>query len=250
MRKIRLRFLTAMLLLVGAGSSLAATHYVDVNSANATPPYTNWTTAATSIQPAVDAAAAGDGIMVTNGTYTITGGMAFYVVAVDKPLTLRSSNGPEFTTIDGGHSAVCVYLADGASLSGFTVTKGFGDCISGGVLCQSQAAVVSNCVISGNSAACDVMFTADGGGAAGGTLNNCTLSGNGANDGGGAYGCTLNSCIVVGNGAAPVADVVLGFYFDGGCGGGVANCTLNNCTLTSNSAFLGGGAWCVLNNCT
>ena len=39
-------------------SALAGVHYVDVNSTNATPPYTNWTTAATNIQAAVDAAVA------------------------------------------------------------------------------------------------------------------------------------------------------------------------------------------------
>ena len=50
----------AALLLAGAGGALAATiHYVDVNSTYATPPFINWTTAATNIQDAVDAAVAG-----------------------------------------------------------------------------------------------------------------------------------------------------------------------------------------------
>ena len=54
------RLLTVALLLATAGSALAAVHYVDVNSTNPTPPFTNWSTAATIIQAAVDAAAAGD----------------------------------------------------------------------------------------------------------------------------------------------------------------------------------------------
>ena len=89
------KLFVAALLLAGAGSALADVHYVDVNSTNATPPYTNWATAATNIQDAVDAAVTGDEIVVTNGIYA-TGGRAAIAdstpnrVVVDKPLSVRS----------------------------------------------------------------------------------------------------------------------------------------------------------------
>ena len=51
-------------------------------------------------------------------------------------------------------------------------------------------------------------FTPSGGGTYGCTLNNCTLTGNSANDGGGAYDSTLNNCTLTGNWA-------YAFYWDG-----------------------------------
>src|SRR5213593_1305846 len=84
----------------------AATHYVDVNSTNATPPYTNWATAATNIQDAVDAAVTGDEIVVTNGIYPIPAiscgfGCSYSLLNVYKPVSLQSVSGPQFTTILG-----------------------------------------------------------------------------------------------------------------------------------------------------
>jgi hypothetical protein len=267
------KLLGAALLLTSALSVLADVHYVDVKSINATPPFTNWTTAATNIQDAVDAAVAGDEIVVTNGIYA-TGGRGGNRVEVDKPLNIRSVNGPQFTTIDGGYEFRCVYLTNGAALSGFTLTNGRAP-RGAGAYCASRTAVVSNCVVSFNHAVNHYEDpVAAGGGTYGGTLSNCTLSSNSASSystdfpvqatayGGGAYDCALNSCTLSGNSAASHNTE---YYYDT-CtadGGGAYNCLLNNCTLVGNSASAynerpdygtctadGGGAYnCLLNNC-
>src|SRR5437867_6438182 len=146
-RKLAARLFAAALLLISGGSALAAVRYVDVNSAGATSPYSTWATAATNIQDAVDAAVAGDEIVVTNGIYATGGRMTVgdsttNRVAVDKPLSLRSVNGPEFTTIDAGGLIRCVYLTDGTTFSGFTLTNGRAPA-GGGLFCESTNAVVS-----------------------------------------------------------------------------------------------------------
>jgi PKD domain len=247
-----------LLLLAMVGSALATVRYVNVNNANPTPPYTNWATAATNIQDAVDAAGAGDEIVVTNGTY--------FPATVNIALTLQSVNGPQVTVINGGGAARCLYLTNNAVMVGFTLTNGVAG-LGGGVYCESISAVLSNCVLTGNSGYL-------GGGAYGGTLNNCTLTANTADSGGGADGCTLNNCTLTGNNADSCYSAGGGadnctlnnctltgnFAYWGGpdkcgfgnaIGGGAADSTLNNCTLTGNGAASGGGAnSCTLNNCT
>ena len=207
-----LALLGGLLLLASAAG--AATRYVNVNNPTPAAPYTSWATAAATIQDAVDIAVAGEEILVTNGVYQ-TGARAVYGmsnrVAVTKPVTLRSVNGPDVTQIIGyqepgtwdgnGPAAVrCVYLTNGAVLAGFTLTNGAtqmrGDIVTnasgGGVWCEGLSAVVSNCVLTGNSAD-------GGGGAYRGTLNNCTLTGNIAAQGGGAESGMLNNCTLTGN---------------------------------------------------
>jgi PKD repeat protein len=239
-----------------AVSSPASVLFVDLKSANPTPPYTDWSTAATNIQDAVDASSDGDLILVTDGIYQ-TGGQVVYGsltnrVAINKAVTVQSVNGPAATIIQGyqdvstvnGDDAVrCVYMTNNAVLSGFTLfngaTRAGGDGNTeqsgGGAWCESTNAVITNCVITANAA------NDSGGGVASGTLSDCTVSINtSAGDGGGAAGSVLNGCSVNGNTAA----------FNGG---GTTGCTLNDCVLTTNvaSGYNGGGATgSTLDHCT
>ncbi len=233
---------------LAACTSYGAIRYVNVNNVTPTPPYTNWAAAATVIQDAVDAADAGDEVVVTNGVYQI-GGRAVDPaltnrVAITKPLTLRSVNGPEVTVIRGyqvpdttnGPGAIrCVYLTNDAVLIGFTLTGGatlpnpgfpptgyrdwyYNPTSGGGVGgAYGSCGIVSNCVLTGNSAGF-------GGGAAFVVLHNCVVTGNSAGLGGGTYENFLNNCTVTGNSAR---------Y----SGGGDCYSTMNNCIVYFNSLF-------------
>ena len=72
MKHHRLLGLLALCLLAMANAP-ATVLYVDLNSSNPTPTFTNWSSAAVTIQDAVDAVVAGDQILVTNGVYKIGG---------------------------------------------------------------------------------------------------------------------------------------------------------------------------------
>jgi predicted outer membrane repeat protein len=86
------------------------------------------------------------------------------------------------STTNGDGAVRCVYLAGGGVLSGFTLTNGatrsVGDSTNeqsgGGIFCTSVSALVTNCVLQGNSA------RNNGGAVYSGTLKNCTLMQNSA----------------------------------------------------------------------
>jgi hypothetical protein len=243
-------------------------HYVILSNSVPVSPFTNWLTAATNIQDAIDASVAGDFVVVSNGTYNVGGrvvyGIATNRVTIDKVMTMQSLNGAASTVIVGSHTSPgtrCVYLTNGAVLCGFTLTNG-GTSLSGNQVqgqsggnawCEDGTAIISNCVMAGGSATFygggafqgtlyNCILTNNsaalfGGGAASNTLFNCTLTHNVAsannNFGGGAYGCVMSNCLIIGNQALA----------GGGSGGGAAFSTLTSCVVSSNNAAFGGGLY-------
>ncbi|MGD9782606.1 MAG: choice-of-anchor Q domain-containing protein [Kiritimatiellia bacterium] len=209
----------------------------------------SWATAKQTIQAAVDATTNGCIVLVTNGVYASGGravgpGALTNRVAIDRPIAVRSINGPEATVIQGagpsGNASVrCAYVETNAVLSGFTLTNGMAtpdygaDNIdrSGGGVFLAAGGLVEHCLISGN-------FAKFGAGAyldSGGRLYGCRMIGNSAGDtgvGGGAYssgGGRLDNCLMAGN------------YAEGGPGVWANVVELNNCTVSGNSSFGGPG---------
>lgn len=261
MKGIQTLALSALLSLGGTSRTIAG--YVSVASTNPVPPYVSWATAATNIQDAIDVAQPGEFVLVGDGTYS-TGGRVVYDsmtnrVALTKPISVRSLNGPEVTVIAGtselsGGLARCAYLTSGASLVGFTLTKGLTSFFASGagVWCESTNAFLTNCILSGNIAynngggawsgtLVDCILTnndaySSGGGAYGSALVNCTIANNDSEWGGGASACTLRNCTVSTNGS----------WGRSACGGGVSGSTLEDCLLVgnrNNSQAGGGGAY-------
>ncbi len=241
-------------------------HYVSLAGGHEYP-FETWAKAATNIQAAVDAACDGDTVLVTNGVYDAGGriaeGTVYNRVCVTSPVVVRSVNGAEHTTIEGGWAGPssdlrdfrCAYLSGNAGLSGFTLTRGYTksryalqpDPYGGGALCRGG--YLSDCVIvecragtKGGGVYCD----------GGGTVESCIISNNTTRwedrgDGGGVF-CgedgLVRNCLIAEN----LADS------DGGgvcCkdGGVVENCRIvgNECWDRAGGVYCGYGG--IVQNC-
>jgi hypothetical protein len=180
----------------------------------------SWATAKQTIQAGVDAAGANGEVLVSNGTYVLTG-----QVVVSNAITIRGVNGYEHTIVDGNGDATSTrvfYLGEACSLQGLTIRNGCAtDADGGGVYCVSPTASIADCVIVGNRAR-------DGGGVYQGVLVNCIISSNRAVNAAGAYASILDNCQIDNNNAETF-------------GGGLRDCTARNCTILKNNAWNGGG---------
>jgi len=227
---------------VDMGADEIYAHFVDVNSTNPASPYVGWSTAATTIQDAINVATRpGVDIVVADGTYdtgtTAVGGGTPCRVALTNVVNVQSVNGPDATFIVGqgpmGAGAVrCAYVGSNAYLSGFTLTNGHtfasGSGLEyggGGAWCEA-AGVLENCVVVSNQAGY-------GGGVYGGRVIRCQVHGNQASQqGGGCYQGTIMSSLIAANRA--------------NYGSGAALAVIENCTVVGNTAqhaLLGGGVY-------
>ncbi|MHC4545213.1 MAG: right-handed parallel beta-helix repeat-containing protein [Planctomycetota bacterium] len=194
------------------------------------------------IQLAIDAAAKGDEIEVSPGTYN---------EAIDfkgKAIRLYSTDGPNNTTIDANGLNSSVVTCDSSEdantiLEGFTITGGSGTTVGvykfgGGMYNYSSSPTVTDCNFTTNS------VTGDGGGMynnvwSSPTVTNCSFAGNyAAYAGGGMDNRTDSSPTVVG--------CTFSQNTAGTDGGGMENYTRSNptvinCLFTENTSKNSGG---------
>ena len=234
---------------------LGATTYVDALQSDDFGVGTNWATAKQSIQAAVDVTREGGTVWVADGTYGTNGVAAPGDVQTNRvyfarPMTIRSVNGPDFTTIVGAagsngsndvDSVRGVQMMTNCALFGFTVSGGYTIKTDeypnynrdGAGIWMTDGCVVSNCVISGNTT------TANGGGVYvdEGLLTHSVISGNQSENGGGGvclnYGGTVNHCTILNN---------MDVSWNGGGGASIdGKGKINNSIFYGNQAENGGG---------
>lgn len=109
------------------------------------------------VQAAINAAQPGDTVLVSPGVYRES-------LQIEKPLTLRSTQGAETTTLDGSGACSVVWVngtgTEEVTISGFKITKAYGTIwdsnglrcgFGGGLVLDAAVVTVSDNIITGNS---------------------------------------------------------------------------------------------------
>lgn len=190
------------------------------------------------IQAAINAAADGDHVIVAPGTYTER------INFLGKAITVRSSDGPATTIINGNGSNAFVVTINagegmGTVLDGFTITGAAGTLTGpgpsgGGVHIAGTSPRLTNLIITGNAGQFGAGIKISGGSP---MISSSRITSNNALIGGGIY-------------AAFGAPIISAVSFDGNSavnnGGAIAvdggSITLRHSTLTDNTANSFGGA--------
>ena len=260
---------------VDLGAYETGFRYVSRSGAH-TEPYSDWATAATTLQAAVDASADWGIVLVTNGLYDAGGARSPGAdhltsrVVIAGGILVRSVNGPSSATIQGAgpigsHAVRCAHVGSDSFLDGFTLQGG---CTwsngslqvdrSGGGCYLAERGTMSNCDVFANAA------HAYGGGVfifSDGTVADCRIATNASFLMGAGVCCwgggTVFNSMITDNVASNSSGGGLAFLLGGeacNClvarnkaevnGGGVSFAsegTIRNCTIAENWAYVGGG---------
>ncbi len=191
------------------------------------------------IQAGINAAAAGDTVLVASGTYTGPGNRNLSFGG--KNIVLVSASGASVTIIDcqalGAGFVLGASLDHTAVIDGFTITNGRASTGAGISVRDQGSPTIRNCTISGNTAVKfgGGLFVSDGSLA---SFTNCTIEGNHALRGGGVRvgdktAASFVDCTIAANTATL------------GGGGVIANddsaSTFTSCIIEGNQAQEGGG---------
>jgi len=232
----------AVLILTGVSSPVSPLHLI----AYADDIYVGPEETFRDIQPALDAAADGDTVIVRDGTYTGLNNKELSFGG--KAITLRSENGPENCTIDCEFDGRAFYFHNGeetdSALDGFTIVNGslpgsWPESAGGGISCEGSSPTIMNCIVSNSSAA-------RGGGIytykASPIIQNCTISDNEAYQYGGGLTCfyglpEIRGCIISNNEASVAGGILIDI-----CEGSLTDCTVSNNTAT----YVCAGIYCYL----
>ena len=125
----------------------AATRYVNVSNAAPAAPHTNWATASTNLQQAIDWADSGDEILVAPGIYRLSGSAVW--IPTTKALTLRSVRSREAVIDAQGLSLALQVQGGGSVVEGFTVRNGSNDNYGGGIYLMTNA-TLRDCLVTRN----------------------------------------------------------------------------------------------------
>jgi parallel beta-helix repeat protein len=196
------------------------------------------------IQPALDAAVAGDEIIVRDGTYT--GPNNRELDFRGKGIILRSENGRDGCIIDCEYQGRGFFFHNGetaeAVVDGFMITRGFivgdwYDGTGGGIRCEDSTPTIRNCAINYN-------YATRGGGIycwhASPKISNCIVTGNIAEEYGGGIlpfeaAPYIVNCTITGN----TADQGGGVFFD------YSAARIYDCIISNNTGvYSGGGIYC------
>ncbi|MFH0880865.1 MAG: hypothetical protein V2A34_14210 [Lentisphaerota bacterium] len=221
-----------MVLALRAAPAGAVTHYVDVNAASPQTPYTNWSRASTNLQPAIDACAQGDEVLVAPGRYLLTGSKVS--IPEGKGIYLKSVES-RAAIIDAQRLSPCLdVIGSNSVVEGFTLCNGKNDSYGGGII-LSRPGTIRDCLVVSNQAygAGGIMFfpwTS--------RVENCTIRNNIATWGGGAIFYDSSTSVLI---HCEILDNIASNYAGGVAFQGAG--TVISCLISGNRAILeeGGG---------